>query len=132
MRMFERWYFWLVLKLEISYRVMISWRILVSCFVNFIFLHVEIFEFPLFFFCLQILFNGNWQGHSVTHPLYLVCYQGEGTLPPCEPRAEAQGPGRKALTCPYTKNLHHFLCLLIVRIVIVNEYVIDWLNCIQF
>jgi hypothetical protein len=57
MRIFERRYFWLVLKLEISYRVMISWRILVSCFVNFIFLHVEIFEFPLFFFCLQILFN---------------------------------------------------------------------------
>jgi len=44
----------------------------------------------------------------------------------------AQGPGWKALTCPYTKNHHHFLCLLIVRIVIVNEYVIDWLNCIQF
>ncbi len=50
--------FWLVLKLEISYRVMISWRILVSCFVNFLFLHVEIFEFSLFFVCLQILFNG--------------------------------------------------------------------------
>jgi hypothetical protein len=41
--------FWLVLKLEISYRVMISRRILVSFrgfFLKIIFLHGEIFEFP--------------------------------------------------------------------------------------
>jgi hypothetical protein len=30
MRSFERWYFWLVLKLEISNRVIISWRILLA------------------------------------------------------------------------------------------------------
>jgi hypothetical protein len=38
--------FWLVLKLEINYRVMISQRILV--FLKIIFLHGEIFEFPEF------------------------------------------------------------------------------------
>ncbi len=42
--------FWLVLKLEISYRVIISRRILVSFFrgyfLKIIFLHGEIFEFP--------------------------------------------------------------------------------------
>jgi hypothetical protein len=41
--------FWLVLKLEICYRVMISGRILVSFrgfFEDYIFLHGEIFEFP--------------------------------------------------------------------------------------
>jgi hypothetical protein len=58
--------FGLVLKLEISYRVMISWkdfgmfqRIFKKrlC----IFLHSEILEFPYFFFCLKILVvvNGN-------------------------------------------------------------------------
>jgi hypothetical protein len=51
--------FWLVLKLEISYRVMICRRILVSLRVFFgklYFLHGEIFEFPYFFFCIKILF----------------------------------------------------------------------------
>jgi hypothetical protein len=41
--------FWLVLKLEISYRVMILRRILVSFrgfFFKIIFLHGEIFEYP--------------------------------------------------------------------------------------
>ncbi len=41
--------FWLVLKLEISYRVIISGRILVSLgefFLRIIFLHGEICEFP--------------------------------------------------------------------------------------
>jgi len=39
--------FWLVLKLEISYRVIISWRILffLEDFLKIIFLHSEIFEF---------------------------------------------------------------------------------------
>jgi hypothetical protein len=50
MRMFERWYFGLCLKLEISYnRVIISWRILVSFrgffFEDYNILHGEIFEF---------------------------------------------------------------------------------------
>jgi len=30
MRILERWSFWIVLKLEINYRVIISWRILIS------------------------------------------------------------------------------------------------------
>jgi hypothetical protein len=40
--------FWLVLKLEISYRVIIAGRILVSLedFLKIIFLRREIFEFP--------------------------------------------------------------------------------------
>ncbi len=40
--------FWLVLKLEIIYRFIISCRILVSFrgFLKIIFLHDEIFEFP--------------------------------------------------------------------------------------
>jgi len=52
--------FWLVLKLEINYRVMISRRILVflrGFFLKIIFLHSEIFEFPEFSCCLQRLFN---------------------------------------------------------------------------
>jgi hypothetical protein len=32
-------------------------------------LHDEVFEFSLFFFCLQILLKCKWQGHIVTHPL---------------------------------------------------------------
>jgi hypothetical protein len=57
--------FWLVLKLETSYRVTISSRILVSfrgSFWRFYFLHGEIFEFSSFFFCLEILFHCKWQG----------------------------------------------------------------------
>jgi hypothetical protein len=40
--------FWLVLKLEISYRVIIPSRIVVSFrgFLKIIFLHGELFEFP--------------------------------------------------------------------------------------
>jgi hypothetical protein len=44
---------WLVLKIEISCRVMVSWRILVSFgefFLKIMFLHGEIFEFSKFFF----------------------------------------------------------------------------------
>jgi hypothetical protein len=55
MRISERWLFWLVLKLEISYyRVMISWRILVS-FRGFFFFF-EIINFLKFFFCPKITF----------------------------------------------------------------------------
>ncbi len=46
---FWKMIFWLVLKLEISYRVIISWRILVSFggfALKIIFLHGEIFVFP--------------------------------------------------------------------------------------
>jgi hypothetical protein len=55
---FWKMIFWLVLKLEISYRVMISWRLLVSFrgfFFKIIFLRGEIFRFWSFFFCLKIL-----------------------------------------------------------------------------
>jgi hypothetical protein len=58
--------FWLVLKLEISYRIIIiSRRILVSFrgFFEVFFFHVEIFHNSSF--CLQILFYCKWQGHTV-------------------------------------------------------------------
>jgi len=42
MKIFERWYFWLVLKLEIRYRVIY----VEGFFLKIIFLHGEIFEFP--------------------------------------------------------------------------------------
>jgi hypothetical protein len=49
MRIFERRKFWLVLKLEISYRVMIyleGFWFLYRIFLKIIFLHGEIFKFP--------------------------------------------------------------------------------------
>jgi hypothetical protein len=54
--------FWLVLKLEISYRVIIFlriWGFFLEDFLKIIFLHGEIFEFPKFFLCLKICFNVN-------------------------------------------------------------------------
>jgi hypothetical protein len=54
--------FWLVLKLEISYRDIIfveGFWFLLEDFLKIIFLHGEIFEFSSFFFCLKILFNVN-------------------------------------------------------------------------
>ncbi len=55
--------FWLVLKFEISYRlVIISWRILVSFtgfFQDCIFLMAKYLSFPWFVFFLKILFNVN-------------------------------------------------------------------------
>jgi hypothetical protein len=130
MRIFERWYFGLCWNLRL---VIELW-------------YLEGFWFLVlwtFYFCMLKYLNFHYSSFAFRYFLMelarpqcdtplVPCYQGEGTLPSCELRAEAQGPGRKALTCPYPKNLHHFLCLLIVRIVIVNEYVIDWLNCIQF
>jgi hypothetical protein len=76
--------FWLVLKLEISYRVTISWRILVSSrgfFLKIIFLLGEIFKFPSFFFCLKILFNVNGKATVWHNPLFhssLCCSLGGG------------------------------------------------------
>jgi hypothetical protein len=52
--------FWLVLKLEISYGLIILegfWFLLEEFFLRIIFLHGEIFEFTKFFFCLKILFK---------------------------------------------------------------------------
>jgi hypothetical protein len=83
MRIFERWYFWLVLKLEISYRVIIiSWRIWVCFledFLKIIFWHGEIFEFVFHnssFALRYILLKSKWQGHTVCDiPLiYLFIY----------------------------------------------------------
>jgi hypothetical protein len=54
--------FWLVFKLEISYRVIINlvgfWFRLED-FLKSMFLDGEIFEFPSFFFCIKILLNVN-------------------------------------------------------------------------
>jgi hypothetical protein len=36
------------------------------------FWHGEIFEFPLFFFCIKILFKCKWRGRSVTHPQSVI------------------------------------------------------------
>jgi len=67
---------WLVLKLEISYRIMISWRILVSfrgIFWKIIFSHGERFGFSWFsFFCLKILSNVNGKVKVRYTPL---CFQ---------------------------------------------------------
>ncbi len=68
--------FWLVLKLEINYRVMISWRILVSFrgfFLKIIFLHDEIFEISYnSSFCLKILFNNvNGKATAWHTPCYI-------------------------------------------------------------
>jgi hypothetical protein len=64
--------FWLVLKLEISFRVITSWRILVSFRVFF-----EDYIFAWWNIWVSIIlllhydtFKCKWQGHSVTHPLF--------------------------------------------------------------
>jgi len=69
--------FWLLLKREISYRVMVSWRILVSFrgfFLKIMFLHGEIFEFPSFFFCLKIFFNVNGKAALRHSPCFIVSH----------------------------------------------------------
>jgi hypothetical protein len=75
--------FWLVLKLRISYRVMISWRILIYCseiFWRLYFYMVKYLNFHIFFFCLKIFFLCKWQGHScVTHPLFQKALQWQQT-----------------------------------------------------
>jgi hypothetical protein len=62
MRTSERWYFELLLKLEIGYRVIISWRILVSFrgfFEDYNFCMVKYSSFHDSSFCLKMLFNVN-------------------------------------------------------------------------
>ncbi len=61
--------FWLVSILEISYGVIIYWRILVFLedFLKIMFFPGEIFEFPQFFFCLKTLFKVNDKA-IVWHP----------------------------------------------------------------
>jgi hypothetical protein len=64
---------WLVLKLEISYRVIISWRILISfrgCFDGYIFAWWNIWVSIMLFFWPEDTFLCKWQGRSVTHPLF--------------------------------------------------------------
>ncbi len=50
MKIFERWYFWLVLKLEISYyrvsNILKDFGFFQTIFLKVIFLHHEIFDFP--------------------------------------------------------------------------------------
>ncbi len=65
--------FWLVLKLEINYIVIISWRILVSFrgfFEDYIFAwwNTWVSIIPLL---LEDTFLLKWQGHNVTYPLFL-------------------------------------------------------------
>ncbi len=69
---FETWYFGLCwnLRLVIELYFLEGFWFFLEDFLKIIFLHGEIFEFPLFFFCLKVLFNVNWQGHSVIHPLF--------------------------------------------------------------
>jgi hypothetical protein len=65
--------FWLVLKLEIRYIVMISWRILVSfrgCFEDYIFAWWNIWVSIILLLHEDIL-KCKWQGESVTHPLFI-------------------------------------------------------------
>jgi len=62
--------FWLVLKLEISYRVIISWRILVSfrgCFWRLHFCIWKYLSFQIFILCLKILFNVNGKATVLWH-----------------------------------------------------------------
>jgi len=72
---FWKMIFLFVLKLEISYRVIISGRILVFLledFLKIIFLHGEIFEFPSFFFCLKVLLNVNGKATVWHTPCFSV------------------------------------------------------------
>jgi hypothetical protein len=82
---FWKMIFWLVLKLEISYRVIISWRILVSFFRRFfedyIFVRWNIFEFHNSSFALRYFFNVNGKATVWHTPLLkmsckwkMICY----------------------------------------------------------
>ncbi len=70
--------FWLVLKLEISYRVMISlegfWLFFTGFFLRLYFMHGEIFEFPSLFFCPKILCNVNGKATHCDTPLVLLVH----------------------------------------------------------
>jgi hypothetical protein len=64
-----------VLKLEISYRVMKSWRILVffrGFFQRLYFSMVKYLNFHNSSFCPKIHFNVNGKGQSVTHPMFIL------------------------------------------------------------
>jgi hypothetical protein len=62
MRIFEKMIFWLVLKLEISYRVVTSGMILISFrgfFEDYIFSMMKYLSFRNSSFALRYFFNGN-------------------------------------------------------------------------
>jgi hypothetical protein len=73
---FGKMIFWLVLKLEINYRVIIFWRVWVSFrgFLKIIFMPGEIFEIPLFVFCLKILFYANGNATVWHTPCYCLSF----------------------------------------------------------
>jgi hypothetical protein len=79
MRIFERWYFGLVSKLEIGYRVIISWRILVSYrgfFWRLYFRIVKYMNFHNSSFALRYLFNVNGKDtiwHITCFVLFCIC-----------------------------------------------------------
>jgi hypothetical protein len=65
--------FWLVLKLEISYRVITSWKILISfegCFEDYIFAWWNIWDF-IIFFGLKMHFNVNGKATMWHTPCFL-------------------------------------------------------------
>jgi hypothetical protein len=62
--------FWLVLKLEISYRIIISWRILASfsrITWGLYFFMVKYLSFHNSSFAFRYFFKSKWQGHTVRH-----------------------------------------------------------------
>jgi len=81
MMIFERWAFWLVLKLEISYNrvIIISWRILVSfggVFEDYIFALWNIWVSINSSFALRCFFNVNGKARVCdTPPPLLLCWR---------------------------------------------------------
>jgi hypothetical protein len=68
---------WLVLKLEINYRVIVSWRILVSfrgILEDYIFCMVKYLRFHKSSFAFRY-FKCKWQDHSVTHRLLTIYWR---------------------------------------------------------
>ncbi len=69
--------FWLVLKLEITYRVLMSWSILVSfrgLFEDYSFAWWNILSFHNSSFALRYFLWCKWQDHGVRHLLFCFVY----------------------------------------------------------
>ncbi len=70
MRIFERWFWLVLLKLEISYRVLWYlegfWFLLEDFFEDYFFAWQNILKFHNSSFALRYFFWCKWQGHSVT------------------------------------------------------------------
>jgi hypothetical protein len=76
MRIFSKMIFWLVLKFEISYRVIIYYKILVSCrgfFEDYIFAWWSNWVF-IILLLPQDTFECKWQGNNVTHLLLILSF----------------------------------------------------------